>query len=502
MFMLPDQCFSVGYRALVDRYKLPVIPHFRWSYIALRGERRIYKERGQEYHLYRKTYAVKNQDDVLQQIEFALKYDGVNLEILRAVFQHVSIEEVENFVKAYPSGKYARCVWFLFEKLTRKKLKLPDSSSGGYCDLLDDKMYFTSNPINSRRHRVRDNLFGNVDFCPMVRKTDNIKTYENENLSFVAEKVVEKYDPSIISRAMRFLYTKETISSYEIECERPDKKKAARFIELLREVERIPFLNKETLVGLQKVIVDSRFALNAYRTSQNYVGEISNLSTQKVHYISPKPEDVEFFMENFFNMVDRLLESTVPAIVAASIISFAFVFIHPFDDGNGRIHRFLIHHILSKMNFTPKGIIFPVSAVMLKDRVMYDSVLESFSFPLMFCVTDFTLLDDGTLTVHQDTRSYYQNIDMTIMAEYLYSCMKKTIETDFKLELEYLVTYDRLKVLIQDVVDMPNNLIDLFIKCVVQNSGSLSPKKRKKYFYMLTDNEVQKLEFLVKKNVS
>ncbi len=502
MFILPGQCVPIGYKALVDKYQLQTFSHFRWSYIALRGERRTYKENGQEYHIYRKSYDIRNQNDVLLQIEFALKYDGVNLEILKAIFQYVSLGEVENFVRASPTGKYARCIWFLFEKLTKQKLQLPDVSSGGYCDLLDDKIYFTAKQSNSRRHRVRDNLLGNTDFCLMVRKTDCLQQYEKANLAFIVENVIKKYGPSIISRAMRFLYTKETMSSYEIERERPDQKKAARFIGLLREAEHLSSLSKEQLIALQKSIVDPRFALNSYRDFQNYVGELSNLYTQKIHYISPKPEDIEFLMDGLFYAIDRILESSVPAIVAAAAISFAFVFIHPFDDGNGRVHRFLIHYILSRKNFTPKGMIFPVSAVMLNDKAAYDAVLESFSLPLMSRVTDFTLSDEGSLLVHQDSRSYYQYIDMTLIAEYLYSCIKQTIETDFTLELEYLVTYDRLKILTQGIVDMPNNLVDLFIKFTIQNAGKLSPKKRKKYFSMLTDEEVQQLEALVKENIS
>src|ERR1035441_7001211 len=39
-----------------------------------------------------------------------------------------------------------------------------------------------------------------------------------------------------------------------------------------------------------------------------------------------------------------------------------------FQDGNGRMHRCLIHHVLAERKFTPPGIVFPVSSVML-DRI-------------------------------------------------------------------------------------------------------------------------------------
>jgi hypothetical protein len=37
----------------------------------------------------------------------------------------------------------------------------------------------------------------------------------------------------------------------------------------------------------------------------------------------------------------------VDPVVAAAILAFGFVYIHPFEDGNGRIHRYLIHHVLA-----------------------------------------------------------------------------------------------------------------------------------------------------------
>ena len=51
---------------------------------------------------------------------------------------------------------------------------------------------------------------------------------------------------------------------------------------------------------------------------------------------------------------DQKLEKdkTFDAILAAAIIASGFVFIHPFVDGNGRIHHFLIHHVLIRKDLT------------------------------------------------------------------------------------------------------------------------------------------------------
>jgi Fic family protein len=54
-------------------------------------------------------------------------------------------------------------------------------------------------------------------------------------------------------------------------------------------------------------------------------------------------------------------DPTYDAVLAAAI-AFGFVFIHPFVDGNGRLHRYIIHHVLAKKNSQNKALFFPVSA--------------------------------------------------------------------------------------------------------------------------------------------
>lgn len=72
-----------------------------------------------------------------------------------------------------------------------------------------------------------------------------------------------------------------------------------------------------------------------------------------------------------------------PVVVRAAMIAFGFVFIHPFLDGNGRIHRFLIHDMLTRDGLAEQGLIIPVSANMLNNMKDYDAALEDFSKPLM-----------------------------------------------------------------------------------------------------------------------
>ena len=147
----------------------------------------------------------------------------------------------------------------------------------------------------------------------------------------------------------------------------------------------------------------------------------------------------------------------------------------PFEDGNGRIHRFLIHNILARRGFTPAGIMFPVSASMLKDMAGYDASLEAFSRPLMALV-EYSLDEEGRMTVENDTARWYRYIDMTPQAEALFRFIERTIDTELVEELAFLANYDRTKKAIQEIVDMPDRQIDLFIRVCLQNNGRLSAK--------------------------
>jgi Fic family protein len=252
-------------------------------------------------------------------------------------------------------------------------------------------------------------------------------------------------------------------------------------------------LNKEALIALQQATVDERFANSDWRDNQNYVSMTVGYGKEEVHYISPKPEDVPSLMEGLFESAQRMLDSQVYPVLIAGAVSFGFVFIHPFDDGNGRLHRFLIHHFLAKTSFSPDGVIFPVSATMLRQRAKYDTLLETFSKPLLPLV-DYEWNERGEMRVLNDNALHYRTIDMTHIVEGLFEFIQETIETELPAEMRFLVSYDKAKRSIQEVADMPDRLIDLFIKVCFQNNGRISKAKRESLFSKLTNDEIGKME--------
>jgi Fic family protein len=179
-------------------------------------------------------------------------------------------------------------------------------------------------------------------------------------------------------------------------------------------------------------------------------------------------------------------------VLAAAVSAFAFVFIHPFEDGNGRIHRFLIHYAIAKRGFSPPGVIFPVSAAILRQRLLYDRALDAFSRPLMAGI-EWHWTDDSQIVVENDTLDLYRFFDATVQAEYLYDRVAETIRTDLREELEFLEVYDAAYRAVTDVVDMPNRRAGLLVRIFLQNGGRLSSQKRKQ-FRELTEAEIEQME--------
>lgn len=485
------QLKPVGYGALVERYRLNPLPHWCVSHVTpKKGDRKTVVAPDLTSEVYPARYDPG--DTVGDHLEFALKYEGVNLEILRAVFMAVEVGELTTYVLSKPSGKYARKAWFLYEFLTGRRLDLPDMTRGSYVDLLDPDRYYTAPSVRSQRHRINNNLAGDASFCPVVRRTEALRKYESRTLDKKAQALLRRYPEDLLRRAVSYLYTKETRSSFEIEHVEPSAQRTARFVTLLRRAGKDDHLNKPSLIALQQAIVDERFASRDYRDFQNYVGESVGINAEIVHFVAPKPEDLPGLMAGWLRCSRRMLDADIHPVVTAAVTAFGFVFLHPFEDGNGRLHRFLIHHVLARKGFTPAGIVFPVSAAMLRQMDKYDETLEYFSRPLLERI-EYRLNQRGEMTVLTDSVAFYRYLDMTRIAERLFEFVEATIKDELAGELDFLARYDAIKRGLQEIVDMPDRRMDLFICLCLQNKGHLAKGKRDQ-FAGLTDDEIAAME--------
>lgn len=454
------------------------------------GQRKTRVEQDAVHEHYPKSYAVNG---LFENLKFAMRYEPIDLGVLKAAFAKIDVAEIEGWIKTEATGIHTRKLWYLYEILTGKVLNIPDVPPTGYIDLLNPKLQLTGSTVRIKRQRINDNLLGNKDYCPMVRLTDALKKSISEGLDKEVQEIVVESDPVILARAINFLYTSETRSSFAIEGERPSASRAERFVTALEQAAEFNTGDKTSFINLQNQIVDKRFAADDWRTIQNYVGQTMRDYSEYVHFVCPKPEDTPTLIDGWMSCVRRLQDSAIDPVAAAAVIAFGFVFIHPFEDGNGRIHRFLIHHELARTGFAPSNLIFPVSAVMLRERADYDRVLAAYSKSIMPFI-DFTLDNRGGMTVENETSDLYRYWDATRFAEYLYGCVAETIRRDLREEIGFLSVFDRALSDVMNIVDMPDRRASLLVRLILQNRGTLSKNKRESEFPELTDDEITAIE--------
>ncbi len=482
---------------MIEKYNLPVCELFVKSYLTTESQRKVLKKDDYSLVFYSKSrMSMSNtwQSNVL----FAIRYEGVNLEVLKAFFAQIDAGEMAAFVNGHPTGKRHRRIWLLYEFLTGKRLDLPDAHSGNYVDLVDGAIQLSipkTSAQRERRYRVNNNLIGSFRFSPFVRLTDEIKAMSAEKLKESSDGLLGRYPPELIYRAVQYMFIKETRSSFAIERETPTQKRMESFLTILRDVSDEP-ITESLLAEAQNRIVDERYAQQTWRSDQVYVGETMTPGHEKVHCIGVRPQDVRSIMDDYLTVVNRRLEAKdVDAVMLAALVSFAFVFIHPFDDGNGRLHRYLMHSVLSRLGFTPRNFIFPISAVLLKRSADYDHMLESFSRRLMK-VINYDIDGNGEVEVIGESADYYRFVDYTPIVAQFQQMMADTITTEWKVELDYLKAYDVMRKGMREIVDMPDKKANQFIMFVRNNNGTLSKAKRDK-FGELTDEEIHALETVI-----
>jgi hypothetical protein len=135
---------------------------------------------------------------------------------------------MEKWVQLEHIGNYVRRAWYLYELLSGRTLDVPDVPPTNNVLLLDPALHVTTAVIRVRRQTVIDNLLGNRDYCPAIRRTEIHNTAMARGLEAEDKKIVENCDPIVLRRAVHYLFTKETKSSFAIEGEKPTSKRLPR----------------------------------------------------------------------------------------------------------------------------------------------------------------------------------------------------------------------------------------------------------------------------------
>jgi Fic family protein len=484
----PEEGTLVGYGAIIEAHALQVPLPETLSLISTK------KRRYTTTHWQVFTPRHEPDNNLYKQLVFALKYEGVNLLVLKKLFVAIDKAQITKIITSEMLGQYSRKLWFLYEWLLEEQLDIPDLSTGNYVPLLDEKVQYAITGTKSSRHRITNNLPGTNEFCPLIFRTDKLDNYINANLSEQKNTYLNSIHADVLQRASSFLLLKDSKASFTIEQENPGTNRAMRWGKAIGQAGNKP-LSIAELERLQQIVIENaRFVKLGLRQEGGFVGEHDRNTGEPIpEHISAKHEDLASLLNGLVSANELMLDESYDAVLASACIAFGFVFIHPFEDGNGRLHRYIIHHVLAKKEFTKQGVIFPVSASILDHIDDYRITLESYSHPLLDFIS-WKETATHNVEVLNETIDFYRYFDATQQAEFLYDCVDDTLNRVIPQEVNYLLRYDEFKHFIDNEYEMPDKMVAILVRFLEQNNGILSKRALKKEFSELNEDEVKSIQ--------
>lgn len=438
--------------------------------------------------------------DTLAHLVFALKHEGINLEILSQVLAKLDSSLLQEALDDKPSSAIYRKLGWLYEEFTQKQLDY-GRPFGNYVDFFDENFYFTGPKRQIPRWRLIFNGLGNLTYCPIVRKTEKLTDENTKSVFAELDRHFSSVPSQLLQRAADWAYLSETRSSFEIEKEAPNGSKAERFVALLKNAGSFDRLDEDSLCEIQNRIVSTVYSQAvSYRTEQNWLANTTGAGFRRITYVPPPPEMLDDLMSGLLSMITDAPSATNP-LIAAGTASFGFVYLHPFMDGNGRLSRFLVHQQLIRSGVLPKGHILPVSAAMLQHERDYLRALEAFSAPCRE-LWETMQIDDGQYDfLFHGTADLYRYWDATTQCEFLYEMVKEAVSTYLPEEIRFLETYDGIYRVLNASFDVVQKDLDVLVAAAIQ-SGRVSLNLRKKYRYKVPEALFDTLQSLLEKHNS
>src|SRR6266567_4690070 len=304
---VPETMSTAGYTSLIDHYDLKVPLPPRLAGIS------EHHHRVDANNWFLLTPRHAPEDTLAGHLEFALKWEGVDLGVLASLSGVVPDEEFSALVRAEPTGAYTRRLWFLHEWLTQRLLDVPEPGKVRAVPVLDPSQQFgLAKGVLSSRHKVLDNLPGTPAFCPLVRRTDRIETYLSKGLDRRAREIVGRTHADIMMRAAAFLLLDDSRASFQIEGEKPSPQRAGRWAKAISEA-GFRKLSLAELERLQRIVIgDTRFVNLGLRTEGGFVGTHDRRSQEPIPvHISARAEDLKSLMDGVVAYDQRVAKAGI-----------------------------------------------------------------------------------------------------------------------------------------------------------------------------------------------
>jgi hypothetical protein len=385
---LPEPASPAGYAVLIDRFNLAAPLPARLAAIASR-------ERPLQSPFWRLLAPRDRPAETLAgQLAFALAFEGVDLDVLAALFQVVTPREISAIIDTAPTSTITRRLWFLYEWLTGHELDIAEPAGRlQFVPILDAEVQVAVKfGVPSARHRVIDNLPGTRRYCPMVRWTPTLRLAAAKELDGRARAILWNGQSDQRRRVEELLQLSDARSSFALERENPSSTCEARWADAIGQA-GVRALTVSELERLQRLC--GREARVPRSGTPRQAGPAA-------------PDERGSVLRALIDYTERALCGSVDPVIVAAVTAFGFVYLQPFVAGHRLIHRWLVHYVLDAAGYRPPGGVLPISAALGRAVDQYERLL----------------------TGPSECSRYF---DATAHAEFLYDCVEQTVEHDLRL---------------------------------------------------------------------
>lgn len=182
----------------------------------------------------------------------------------------------------------------------------------------------------------------------------------NTTLAEFVEKIIEDPSKKNADEGMREIYNIE---------------RAIEFIE--KNVGKHTKFSRDLISEIHKIIVDG-LIIPPKGEGSRYPGELRpiNVTIKNSKHIPPEKIKVPEYFDELINFVNKSIDAQYH-LLAIALSHHRMAWIHPFDNGNGRLIRMFTYALLIKQGFQVKsGRILNPTAIFCMDRDKYYDMLE------------------------------------------------------------------------------------------------------------------------------
>lgn len=418
----------------------------------------------------------------LDHLLFALKHEGVNLQVLAEALPKLAPETLLDEIRKTPNGGYIRTACYLWEAFTGQTLEGAPTVGGAAVPLFDPDRYVTGPVQRNARWRVNFNGLGSLRYCATVARTPTIQAAIQSSVLERAQAFLSSLGKGVLDRTLAWAYLHETQESFAIEREAPSEEKARAFIALLHQAHNQRPLDEAYLVELQNATVGNPHdKASSFRHQQNWL-QGPGRGAAAITYLPPPPEVVAELMAELMHFANASA-ATIDPIVSASVTSFGFVFAHPFMDGNGRLSRFLFHQALCQSGRLGNGLVLPVSVAMKKNEQAYLDVLQGYSRQTRErWSVQWLDVDDYEFTYTGDPAyAIYRYWDATDCVDFGFRMAELALTDELRRETEFLARYDAVIRYVDARVDLRGSDLSTLVLSCLDNEGRISRRRRDQF---------------------